>query len=72
MTLVQVPFILHSKVEVCQEIKSNKSFQDTVIIMFTVKVFDSDRKRGFQAGADYYVESLIRCIKNRSYFKGRV
>ena len=40
---------------VCKEIKSSEKFRDTVIIMFTAKIFDSDREKGLQMGADYYV-----------------
>jgi two-component system alkaline phosphatase synthesis response regulator PhoP len=56
--------------EVCQEIKSNGGFRDTVIIMFTVKIFAKDRERGVAVGADYYLTkpfsglSLIALIKN--------
>ena len=56
--------------EVCQEIKSKGGFGDTVIIMFTVKIFVKDRERGFAVGADYYLTkpfsglSLIALIKN--------
>ena len=41
--------------EVCKEIKSNEALKDIIVIMFTVKALDSDRERGFQVGADYYV-----------------
>ncbi|MHA1279668.1 MAG: response regulator transcription factor [Candidatus Helarchaeota archaeon] len=41
--------------EVCNEIKSRPEYKDIVIIMFTAKIFNSDRERGFQVGADYYI-----------------
>ena len=40
--------------EICQEIKSNKNLLNTIVVMFTVKAFDSDRKQALQVGADYY------------------
>jgi two-component system alkaline phosphatase synthesis response regulator PhoP len=56
---------------VCREIKSDSKMSDIIVIMFTVKMFDADRERGFEAGTDYYVtkpfsgeelRSLIRRI----------
>ncbi|MHA1650447.1 MAG: response regulator transcription factor [Candidatus Helarchaeota archaeon] len=41
--------------EVCKEIKANNELKNTIVVMFTVKKFDSDRRKGFQAGTDYYV-----------------
>lgn len=55
--------------EVCEEVKSNEKLKDTIIIMFTAKIFNSDRERGFKVGADYYVtkpfsaRDLIALIK---------
>jgi two-component system alkaline phosphatase synthesis response regulator PhoP len=40
---------------VCEEIRSKPKYQDVIIIMFTAKIFNSDRERGFKVGADYYV-----------------
>ena len=41
--------------EVCKEVKAKETLRDIVIIMFTAKIFDSDREKGLQMGADYYV-----------------
>jgi len=41
--------------EVCRKIKSEDNTADTCVIMFTVKSHDSDREKGFQSGANYYV-----------------
>lgn len=41
--------------EVCKEIKSNEKYRQTIIIMFTAKIFDSDREKGLKLGADYYI-----------------
>ena len=41
--------------EVCKEIKSNEKYWNTIIIMFTAKIFDSDRVKGLELGADYYI-----------------
>lgn len=41
--------------DVCKEVKSNEKFCQTIIIMFTAKIFDSDRERGLKLGADYYI-----------------
>jgi DNA-binding response OmpR family regulator len=41
--------------EVCKEIKSNEKYCQTIIIMFTAKIFDSDREKGLKLGADYYI-----------------
>ncbi|MHA1651771.1 MAG: response regulator transcription factor [Candidatus Helarchaeota archaeon] len=40
--------------EICQEIKSDKNLLNTIVVMLTVKAFDSDRKQALQVGADYY------------------
>ena len=40
---------------VCQEVKADAALRDTIIIMFTVKVFDADRAEGIRVGADYYL-----------------
>ncbi|MHA1279666.1 MAG: response regulator transcription factor [Candidatus Helarchaeota archaeon] len=40
---------------VCKEIKSDRMIAGTIVIILTVKIFDDDRKRGFEAGADYYL-----------------
>jgi two-component system alkaline phosphatase synthesis response regulator PhoP len=56
--------------EVCQKIKSDETLCTIIVILFTVKIFDTDRERGFQAGADYYMikpfswTSLLALIKN--------
>lgn len=41
--------------EVCKDIKSNEKYRKTIIIMFTAKIFDSDREKGLSLGADYYI-----------------
>jgi DNA-binding response OmpR family regulator len=41
--------------EVCKEIKSKQSIKDTIIIMFTAKIFDTDREKGLEMGTDYYI-----------------
>ncbi|MHA1266497.1 MAG: response regulator transcription factor [Candidatus Helarchaeota archaeon] len=41
--------------EVCKEIKSKDNFKNTVIIMFTAKIFDSDREKGYEMGTNYYL-----------------
>jgi len=41
--------------EVCKEIKSKQSVKDTIIIMFTAKIFDTDREKGLEMGTDYYI-----------------
>jgi len=41
--------------EVCKEIKLNEKYCNIIIIMFTAKIFDSDREKGLELGADYYI-----------------
>ncbi len=55
--LVLLDIILPKKdgFEVCKEIKSNTKLRDIVVLIFTVKIFDIDRQKGFQMGADYYI-----------------
>jgi DNA-binding response OmpR family regulator len=55
--LVLLDIILPKKdgFEVCREIKSNTKLRDIVVLIFTVKIFDIDRQKGFQMGADYYI-----------------
>jgi CheY-like chemotaxis protein len=42
--------------EVCRKIKSDDKLKKIPAIMYTVKVKDEDKERGFQAGANGYVE----------------
>ena len=41
--------------EVCKRLKSNATFKDTPILMFTAKGLSSDVERGEAAGADEYI-----------------
>ena len=55
--------------EVCRRIKSDENLKDIIVIMFTAKVFEKDRKKGIAMGADAYVtkpfsgEELVNMIK---------
>ncbi|MHA1271475.1 MAG: response regulator [Candidatus Helarchaeota archaeon] len=55
--------------EVCSRIKKDPNFKDTIIIMFTAKVFEKDKNKGLEVGADEYItkpfsgEDLINLIK---------
>ncbi|MHA1231715.1 MAG: response regulator [Candidatus Helarchaeota archaeon] len=55
--------------EVCRRIKSDENLKDTIVIMFTAKVFEKDRKKGIAMGADAYItkpfsgEELVNMIK---------
>jgi DNA-binding response OmpR family regulator len=41
--------------EVCKEVKDNSSLSDTHIIMLTAKGQETDREKGFGAGADEFM-----------------
>jgi len=55
--------------EVCRRIKSDENLKDIIVIMFTAKVFEKDRKKGIAMGADAYItkpfsgEELVNMIK---------
>ncbi|MBD3229792.1 MAG: response regulator [Candidatus Lokiarchaeota archaeon] len=56
--------------EVCRRIKENPKFKDIKIVMFTAKVFEKDKNKGFEVGADEYItkpfsgEDLVNLIKD--------
>ncbi len=56
--------------EILSEIKSNKRFDNIKVILFTVKAFQEDIKRGKSLGADAYltkpfsINHLLEFIKN--------
>lgn len=56
--------------EILSEIKSNKRFDNIKVILFTVKTFQEDIKRGRSLGADAYltkpfsINYLLEFIKN--------
>ena len=55
--------------DVCKKIKENPDYKDTKIIMFTAKVFEKDKIKGKEVGADDYItkpfsgDDLVRKIK---------
>ncbi|MHA1310308.1 MAG: response regulator transcription factor [Candidatus Helarchaeota archaeon] len=55
--------------EVCRKIKSDPKYKDTIIVMFTAKVFEKDKKKGAEVGANEYItkpfsgDELVSVIK---------
>lgn len=41
--------------KVCRMLKFNEKYKNTPIIMFTARIQESDRKLGFEVGADAYI-----------------
>ena len=41
--------------EICQQVRQNSSLKHTKIIMVTAKAMESERLKGYQAGADDYL-----------------
>ncbi|WP_282609964.1 response regulator transcription factor [Pelagibius sp. Alg239-R121] len=41
--------------EVCRKIRTNPTLKDTKVVMLTAKGRDTERERGFAAGADDYI-----------------
>jgi DNA-binding response OmpR family regulator len=41
--------------EVCQVLKSDDGFSKTVVVMLTAKGQDTDREKGIENGADYFM-----------------
>ena len=41
--------------EICQQVRQNSSLKHTKVIMVTAKAMESERLKGYQAGADDYL-----------------
>ena len=55
--------------EVLRTIKSKDSYKDIKVILFTVKSFKEDLKKGKELGADGYVTKPFSGNELRSYVK---
>ena len=64
--------------EVCKKIKNDPELKDTIVIMFTAKVFEKDRKKGLESGANEYItkpfsgDELINLIKKYIAYKQKL
>lgn len=55
--------------EVCKRIRDNHDYASMVVVMVSARAFESDRQKGFDVGANDYINKPFRLVEIRKKIK---
>lgn len=55
--------------EVCKRIRDNHDYASMVVVMVSARAFESDRQKGFDVGANDYINKPFRLVEIRQKIK---